>query len=189
MPRVGTDLDGAVVQFNVGIRNTVILVDPVGVQGQIRIERVLIPNVLLCALRIVIPAVKDGIKTLGLGHILQGVGANENLLGVIQLVGHHVEGDRTAFLQHESTHVQSTVAKVPVGAKVTQIVAGGVDQFFHRIKFGILILRHIQRQHTCRDGGCKGRTVHAAVSTAHFGGIHHTGGDKIHVFAIVGVGG
>ena len=116
--RVRTDLNGAVIQFNVGIRNTVLLVDPISIQSQIAVELILIPHVFLGTLRIVVPAIEDGIETLGLGHILQGMGADEHLLGVVQLVGHHVEGDGSPLLQHQGTDVQGAVAVVEIGAEV-----------------------------------------------------------------------
>ena len=49
-------------------------------------------------------------------------------------------------------------------------------------------MRHIQCQNTRCDRRRKRRTVHAAVAAAHEGGIHRTGGNKIHVFAVVGIG-
>ena len=142
--RVGADLDGAVLQLHVRIGNAVLLVDPVGVQRQISVKLVLVPHVFLGALRIVVPAVEDGVQALGLGHILKGMLADEHLLGVVQLVGHHVEGNGSPLLQHECAHVQGTVAVIEVGTEITQIVARGVDQFLHGMELGIRGLRQIQ---------------------------------------------
>ena len=187
MTRVRADLNSAVLQFYVGERNSVILVDPVGVQGQITMKFVFVPHVFVGTLRIVVPAVKDGVETLGLRHILQGMRADKHLLGIVQLVGHHVEGYFAALLQHEGAHIQCAIAIVKVRAEIAQIVAGSVEKLLDGIELLILVLRKIQSQNARCDGRREGGTVHTAVTTAHLGSINCTRGYEIHVFTIVGV--
>ena len=132
--RVGTDLDGAVVQLHVRVRNSVLLVHPMRIQRQICRKLIGIPIVFLCEIRIVIPAVKDRVQTLRLGNILQSMVAYENLFCILQLISHHIEGDLTAALQNQGTCVNGTVPIVPITAKITKIIARGVQGLLHLIK-------------------------------------------------------
>ena len=98
--RIGTNLNGSVIQFHVCIWNPVILVYPVCIECQICRKYVCIPIVLLGTLRVVIPTVKHSIKTFGFGNVLKSVIADKNLFGIFQFVGHHIKFDRTMFLQN-----------------------------------------------------------------------------------------
>ena len=152
MTRISTDLDGAVLKLHVNIGDAVLLVYPVGVQGQIGRKLVLVPHVLLRTLRIVVPAVKHGVQPLRNGHILQSMVANKYLLPIVQFVGHHVERDSSALLQNQRAYVQCTVTVIPIGPQLTQIIAGCPQHLLHRKEFRVRIPCHIQGDSTRHDG-------------------------------------
>ena len=121
---VRADLNGPIIQLHVGKGNTVLLVYPMGVQRQVCGKFVCIPVVFFGEVGIIVPAVKNGVQALRLGNILQGMITNEYLLGIFQLIRHHIEGDRTPRLLQKRVRVDHTVSKIPIAAKLTQVVAG-----------------------------------------------------------------
>ena len=110
---------------------------------------------------------------------------DKGLLGILQLIRHHVERDGSTLLQDKRGGIDSTVAIVEIGAEITEIVAGSVDQLLdHRILL-IAVPRHIQCNNTRRRRRGKRGTVHRSVRTAHLGRIRCTGRDEIYVFTKV----
>ena len=187
VPRVGTDLDRAVLQLHVGKGNTVILIDPAGIECQIRGEFVTVPVVFFGTLRVIIPAVKHGIQTLRLGYALQRMIADENLLDVLQLVRHHVKGDLSLLLQDHGTDVDRAVTVIPIMAQLAKIIAGGIDQLPNLPIFSELVLRAQKGDRAGSRRTGQGRAVHCAVLAAQQRRVRRSRSNEIHVFTVVGI--
>ena len=182
---IGAYLNRAIVQYNVGKRNAIIFIDPVGVQRQIRRKRVGTSVVFLGTLFIVIPTVKNGIESFGLGDILQGMIAYEALLDVFQLIGEHMEGYRTTLFTNKCIHVKRSVAVEIILAQASQVIAGCIQLFLDRFELNILILRQVQRDCGGNQGRGQRRSALGSVIPAHQCCQGTAGSNKIYVLSIV----
>ena len=111
---IRADLHSAVIQNHIGIRYTIIFIDPLGIQGQVTVEGI---GIILHSLRkgiVVIPSVKDSIQALRFGKLLQGVASDEKAFLIFQLIGKHIVCHSPSFFQKEGRQIQSTVTVLPV---------------------------------------------------------------------------
>ena len=186
--RVRTNFNRAVIQLNVCKRNTVLFVYPLCVKGEVGGKFIGVPVIFLSTIGIIIPAVKDCIESFGLGHILQCMVADEELLGVLEFIGHHVKGDCSALFHNESIDIQRAITVIVVTAKIAKIVARSVQNLFYREELLITIDGKIKRNGTRNNGRCQGCTILRTICSPHQCGIGGTGSNEIDVLTIVGVG-
>ena len=187
MPHIAPDLHRAVVERDVSVRHSVLLVHPMRVQRQIGRKDVLVPLQLFRAFDVEIPAVEYRIQPLRFRQILQRMVADKYPLGIFQLVRQHIERDRAPLLADECVDIQSAVTEIPVASEPAQIVRGRVQQLFYFRDVRIYIPRKIQSDRP-RDGGRgEGGAVHHAVSPALLGRIHCPGRHHVRVLAVIGI--
>ena len=185
--RVRAYFDRSVVKCNVNKGDTVLLVHPLRVEDKIACKNVLVPIIFLCELRIVIPAVKDRIKPLGLGYILKSVVSDKYTLDILKLVAHHIEADRAALLHNKRVRVERAVAVIPIRADISKIVGRGVQQLAHILKLRHGISGEIKR-HSSRDHGrCQRGSVFNPVSAPIRRGIGRSGSNYINALAVIRV--
>ena len=188
VPRVGTDLDRSVVKGHVGIGHAVVLVRPLGVEGQVACPLVGVPLDLLGAVNIVVPAVENAEVPVGFGKVLQGVITDKDLSGFLNFVGQIVEGDRPALFGQQSGDVERAVTVIEVLAETAEIVGRGIEEFLRLGKLdhpSVLLLEQSHRAGHDRRG--ERRTVHDPVSAVLFGRKGRTGSDDVDVFSVIGI--
>ena len=177
----------SVVKRNVSKRNSVLLVHPLCIEGKIAREDVLVPIIFLCELRIVIPAVKDCVKSFGLGYILEGVISDEHTLNILKLVAHHIEADRAPLLHNKCVRIERAVAKIPIRTEISKIVGRRIQRVAHVRQFYKTVLREIKRHRSRNHGGRKRGSVFNVISASHYRRIRRSGSYYIHVLAVIRV--
>ena len=88
---------------------------------------------------IVVPTIKDRIKSSRLEHLLHSVVNYEHAGLILELIGHHIIGNSTALFLNETVYIYGAVSVVPVLTKITEIIRGYCQQSEHLIEGYILI--------------------------------------------------
>ena len=153
MAGIGTNLHRAVFQNYIGIRNAVILIDPLSVQSNLlAVELIRIIIIFLGKGIVIIPAVKNSIQPLRLRQFLQGMALDVQAFLVFQLVGQHIVVDGTTGFLDQGADIQCAKAVIPIPAQVAQVIAGSVQNFRHLVESRVTIVLHMQRNGTGHNG-------------------------------------
>ena len=130
LARIASYLDSAVVKRNICERNAVIFIYPVCIERYIRIKLILIPVVFLCAVDIIVPAVENSIKSLGLRHILERMRTDKYLCCIFQFIRKHIKGYRAFFFEQQCGYIERTVTIVEIGTEIAEVIAGSIEYLF-----------------------------------------------------------
>ena len=138
--RIGTNFNRTVGQSYVGEWDSVVLVYPMRIQSYVRYKFILVICIFLRTLRVIVPAVKNSIKSFGFGKTLKCMIADKYPFFIFKLVRHHIVCDRSPLFQNESRKVERAISVIPVLPKRAKIITGRIENFRYVIKCHISVL-------------------------------------------------
>ena len=79
---------------------------------------------------IIVPAVENSIKSLGLGHILKRMRTDKYLRCIFQFIRKHIKGYRAFFFKQQCGYIERTVTIVEIGTEIAEVIAGSIEYLF-----------------------------------------------------------